>query len=354
MSTRHHDAPKPPSLDAIIDEARPPFLELLSPSQCRQWKPPKDYVLAGDMHITRGDIAVIGGVAGCGKSRALVALAIAGATGNQWMRYPVHSRFRTLIIQLENGPARLKDEFNDIAGAHGEDLDDHIRITPPPLYGIPLGDPGFREELRKHIEDFQPGVVAFDPWNRITADEKAKDYRVTLDAILDVLPSDPADRPAIVIVAHCRKQGGGDGKKRGRDLLPELSGSLIIGSAARSVFIVEHASADPEDDRIVLTCAKNNNGHEGPPSAWHRRNGLFAVCDEFDFDEFFAGAGGGKPSITEEHVRAVLGTPRPKPAAVKALRDATGCGSSAAYAALNLEGRFAHLFDEADGLLTLI
>jgi len=350
-----HHAPLKPDLDAIAAESdRPPCLDLWTPSQCRQWKQPKDYILAGEMHITRGDIAVIGGVAGCGKSRAVVALAIAGATGQHWMGYRLPSRFKTLIVQMENGPARLQDEFNDIAAATDEDLDAYIRITPPPLFGVPLHDRDFRRELSQHIEEFRPGVLAFDPWNRITADEKARDYRETLDAILDVLPSDPADRPAVVIVAHCRKQGGGDSKKHGRDLLPELSGSLVIGSAARSVFIVEHASADPEDDRIVLTCAKNNNGPEGPPSAWHRRNGLFAPCDGFDFEEFYAGGGGGKPSITEEHIRAVLETPRPKPSAVKALRDATGCGSSAAYAALNLEGRFNHLFDEADGLLTLI
>jgi hypothetical protein len=306
------------------------------------------------MHITRGDITVIGGVAGCGKSRAVVALAIAGATGQSWMGYELPSKFKTLIVQMENGPARLQDEFNAIAAATDEDLDDYIRITPPPLYGVPLLDPSFREELRHHIEEFKPGVIAFDPWNRITADEKAKDYRQTLDAIFEVLPSDPADRPAVVIVAHCRKQGSGDGKKRGRDLLPELSGSLVIGSAARCVFIVEHASADPEDNRIVLTCAKNNNGPEGPPSAWHRRNGLFVPCDEFDFSEFYVGGQGGKTQITEDHIRAALETPRTKPAAVKHIRDATGCGSSAAYVALYPTGRFSHLFDEADGLLRLL
>jgi hypothetical protein len=351
MNNNH--APLSADLDAIVAEARPPFIELWTPSQCRQWKPPKDYVLAGDMHITRGDIAVIGGVAGCGKSRALVALAIAGATGSDWMRYPVHSKFRTLIIQVENGPARLQDEFNDIAEATGEDLDAYIRITPPPLYGIPLSDPSFCEELRRHIDEFRPGVVALDPWNRISPDEKARDYRETLDAIMSVLPSDPADRPAVVIVAHCRKQGGGDGRKRGRDLLPELSGSLVIGSAARSVFIVEHASADPEDDRIVLTCAKNNNGHEGPSSAWHRKNGLFAPCEDFDLEEFYAGGTGGKPRITEEAIRSALSTPKTKPAAVKALEEATGCGKSAAYSALSLDGRFAHILDEADGLLII-
>jgi hypothetical protein len=353
MNQDHHSAPLPADLDAIASHA-PAFLDLWTPSQCRRWEQPKDYVLAGDMHITRGDITVIGGVAGCGKSRAVVGLAIAGATGQAWMGYRLPSRFKTLIVQMENGPARLQDEFNDIAAATNENLDDYIRITPPPLYGVPLHDEAFRDELREHIAEFRPGILAFDPWNRITADEKARDYRETLDAILGVLPSNPADRPAIVIVAHCRKQGSGDGKKRGRDLLPELSGSLVIGSAARSVFIVEHASADPEDDRIVLTCAKNNNGPEGPPSAWHRRNGLFVPCEEFDFAEFYGGGQGGKVKITEDHIRAALETPRTKTDAVKRLRDATRCGDSAAYAALADNGRFANLFDEAEGMLRLL
>ncbi|MCB1203076.1 MAG: AAA family ATPase [Verrucomicrobiae bacterium] len=334
------------------DSSATPFLQLWSPSQCREWEMPPDFVLAGDCHLTRGGIAVIGGVPGCGKSRALVGLAIAGATGQSWMGLPLHSKFRTMIIQAENGPARLKAEFSDIKTPVGVDLDEFIRITPAPDYGLPLLDPAFQREMRDHIAAFRPAVIGLDPWNRITLDDKQKDYRAAIDCILSCLPEAPSERPAVVIVAHLRKRVASDSRKWGRDLLPELSGSVVIGSAARSVFILEPASPDPLDDRVVWTCAKNNDGAEGPSSAWHRRNGLFEQCDEFDFEEFLsAGAPGGRVTINESDVKNALAGGVPKKDAVKRLIEATKCGSSAAYAAVALNGRFASKIDEADGLL---
>ena len=59
--------------------------------------------LVGDQHITRGSIFIIGGAPGVGKSRAAVALAEAGATSHDWFGLKVHSRFKTLIVQNENG-----------------------------------------------------------------------------------------------------------------------------------------------------------------------------------------------------------------------------------------------------------
>lgn len=333
---------------------RKAFLEYLTPSQCREWAMPPDYLLAGDYHLTRGGITVIGGVPGCGKSRVLVGLAIAGATGVDWMGLRVHSQFRTLIIQAENGPARLKAEFGDIKPPDGTDLDGFIRITPPGPYGLPLHDPDFRAEVRAQIEEFNPGVLAFDPWNRLVLDDRQKDYRSALDWIAELLPDDPARRPAVVIVAHLRKRGAGDGRKRGRDLLPELSGSGMIGSAARSVFILEPASPDPDDNQVVWTCAKNNDGIEGPSSAWHRRNGLFTPAERFNFEEFYSGGSGGRVTITEEAIREAVGGGVTRKVAKDRLMEATGCGDSAAYAALTTAGRFGDLLDETpEGLLIL-
>ena len=329
-----------------------PYLQLWTPGQCRAWSMPDDYKLAGDFHLTRGGITVIGGVPGCGKSRALVSLAIAGATGQDWMGLKIHSKFKTLIIQAENGPARLKTEFTDIETPSGIDLDDSVRITPPPDYGLPLHDEGFRNELRRHIEEFEPGVIAFDPWNRIVMDDRQKDYRAAIDWIHACLPDDARKKPAVVIVAHLRKQSSGDGRKRGSDLLPELSGSGMIGSVARSVFVLEPASPDPDDDVVVWTCAKNNDGREGASSAWHRRNGLFVPAEDFDLEEFFKGGIGGRTKIEACDVSEAIGEGVTKKIAVSRLIESTGCKDSAAYDALKLKGRFgAHLSESDEGIL---
>ncbi|MDF1659657.1 MAG: AAA family ATPase [Verrucomicrobiales bacterium] len=331
---------------------RKPFLEFRTPTECREWEMPKDYVLAGDNHLTRGGISVVGGVPGCGKSRAAVALAIAGATGEDWLGLKVHSRFKTLIIQAENGPARLKSEFSDIECPEGVNLDDWVRITPQPDFGLPLHEADFREELRNHIEELNPGVIVFDPWNRMVLDDRQKDYRAAIDSIYSCLPSDPNRKPAVVIVAHLRKQSSGEARKRGRELLPELSGSGMIGSVARSVFVLEHASPDDDDDTVVWTCAKNNDGREGGSSAWFRRNGLFAPAEAFNLEEFFESGGGGRIKIEAASVKDAVGGGVTKSQAVKRLIAATGCKDSAAYNALSAGGRFKGNLDEtSEGIL---
>lgn len=331
------------------------FLEYKTPGECASWIMPKDFNLVGDFHLARGGISIIGGVPGCGKSRTLAGLGIAGATGEPWMGHEVHSRFKTLIIQAENGPARLKAEFTDIQSGLSTNLDDWIRVTPPGRAGLPLHDPGFRLELRSFIQEFKPGVVAFDPWNRIVMDDRQKDYRAAIDWLMEILPEEIEDKPAVAIVAHLRKRGSGDGRKRGRDLLPELSGSGMIGSAARSVFILEPASPDPDDYRVVWTVAKNNDGHEGSSSAWYRQNGLFAPCHGFDLEDFFAGNEAAREKITDDTLRDALRGGAAKKQAVDRLINTTGCEKSAAYNALSPKGRFKGKIDETpEGLVIWI
>ena len=104
--------PAKKELESIKSDMKPKrFLEVLSPSDCINFEPPADYILAGDCHLTRGNITVLGGAPGVGKSRAALGLAVAGAKGVDWMGYKVTQQFKTLIIQCENGMFRLKGEF---------------------------------------------------------------------------------------------------------------------------------------------------------------------------------------------------------------------------------------------------
>jgi hypothetical protein len=107
------------------------WLQTWSPCEFIAFEPPKDFILAGDCHVTRGGITVLGGAPGVGKSRAALGLALAGATGKKWIGFEIHSKFRTLVIQAENGPFRLKGELGDISQSATPDLDDWLRITPP-------------------------------------------------------------------------------------------------------------------------------------------------------------------------------------------------------------------------------
>ena len=236
-------------------------------------------MLVGDQHVIRGSIFIIGGAPGVGKSRAAVALAEAGATGHDWFGLKVHSKFKTLIIQNENGRFRLKQEFSEL---NSKMLDGYVRITPPPPCGLCFERSEFRQQLSEAIEVFDPGIVLIDPWNAVTRDDRQKDYLGTFELIRAVIPSGDL-APAIGIIAHTRKPLSGE-RASGRALLNLLAGSYVLGSMPRCVFVMQSASGDVAEDRIVLTCCKNNDGELGDRSAWVRCNGLFEPVSDFDWD----------------------------------------------------------------------
>ncbi|MDB6119617.1 MAG: hypothetical protein JWO08_3398 [Verrucomicrobiaceae bacterium] len=334
-----------------------PLLTFHPPEYFTDFTLPENAILVGDCHLTRGDITVIGGVPGCGKSRLLVSLAIAGAQGPgaSWMGHPVHSHFKTAILQAENGEVRLKRELEDIA-IQGHQLSGWLHITPPPRCGFAFGQPEFRAQLRDWLAEIKPGIFAIDPWNRAAPDDKVKDFRTALDGIFEVLPDGP-DKPAIVIVHHLRKSASsGEGRKRGRDLLGELSGSYIIGSAPRVTFILEPATPDGEDDRVIFTCAKNNNGEMGPSTAWHRRNGLFVPCEAFDWAEWEGGGGetSNRNSLELADMAAIFANGKcehTRQNAAQALQD-SGFSRSRSYKALAPDGKFARHLSEVNGIIT--
>ena len=322
----------------------------LSPSEIRALEIPHDYILLGDCHLVRGGITLIGGQAGVGKSRALVSLALAGATGQSWFGLDVRARFKTAIFQTENGKVRLKQEFDDIAG---DDLDDYIRITAPPLYGLALRDPRFCSEVQKQLKEkkFEPDVIAIDPFNSIAQDDRMYDYRDALNTLRNFAAGFEKD-VALVIVAHTRKPRG-DERPRGRNLLHEFSGSHVLLTAARCAFVMQHASNDPEDDRIVWTCCKNNDGALGTPSAWLWRDGPFVPAEDFDMDALLA-ASQPRRTVTADDIRGVLADKAmTRNDAVKELMERTGLLKSACYAALEPSGRFRDILEEKDGLFRL-
>ena len=334
---------------------RPPRFQFMPTDYFTRFELPADAILVGDCHLTRGDITLIAGVPGCGKSRLLLSLAIAGrqGAGSTWMGLPVHAAFKTFILQAENGEVRLKQELLDIE-SQGHDLREHLFLTPPPPEGLAFSDPDFCAEVRHVLARERPGVFAIDPWNRAVPDDKARDFREVLNAVQSCLPEGP-DKPAIVIVHHLRKGSSGDGRKTGRDLLNEISGSYVIGSACRSAFILEPATPAPEDTRVVFTCAKNNNGPMGPPTAWHRQNGLFEPCAEFDWKEWREGS--AKTTISLDDLEAIFDNGAKmlsKSEAARLLQAQAGVGRTAAYLALKPDGRFGEHLSEAGGFLNFI
>ncbi|MGO9246873.1 MAG: AAA family ATPase [Verrucomicrobiia bacterium] len=329
-------------------DTRPP-IQFFKPTELRDYQPPEGIVLVGDCHIVRGNVTVIAGPPGVGKSRAAVYLAVAGATGASWFGLKVHARFKTLVIQNENGRFRLSKEFADL---DCEALDGFVRVCEPPAYGLAFDRAEFCAAVSLTIAEFQPDVIVIDPWNAVARDDRAKDYLETFNAIRAVIPTGD-NAPALVIVAHTRKPKSEE-KYRGRDLLHVLAGSYVLGSVPRTVFVMLHASDDPLGNEIVWVCCKNNDGELGDRSAWARRNGLFVHVKDFDWEAYDKPADDRK-TITEADIAEVFHHGKrslSRKQAVAALEELTGCKTSACYKALNPTGKFSKHLSEEGGLLT--
>ena len=95
-------------------------------------------------------------------------------------------------------------------------------------------------------------------------------------------------------------------------MLHEISGTLAIGSTARTVFIVQAASNSMSDDRIIFEVAKANDckpewlAEYGTRTAWFRRDGEFPPCDDFDWQQWDNPGNEERRTVTEEMLREVL------------------------------------------------
>ena len=332
-----------------------PLIEFYSPSQLKNYVVPPDQCLVGDFHLQRGAPSVLAGPPGCGKSRATLWLGVLGALGaGNWFGMPVRCRFKTLIIQSENGLTRLHRDFEQIQNLDG--LDDWLRISAFSAYrGFEFANPLFRAELKAALRDFKPQLVIIDPWNACVRDSMEKDFLEGFERLREVMAEAPD--AACLILHHLRKPRAED-RHKGRNLANLLSGSYVLVSMARSVMVMQPATDDTEDARVVFTPAKNNDGELGARTVWARKAGWFEPVTDFDLEEFDGAGGRREPKVREEHLRDVFEDGRRWLAlktAAEELQERAEVGRSAAYDALKIEGgRFSNLLmKNSDGLIGL-
>jgi hypothetical protein len=252
-------------------------IEVISQSMSQTYAQPPGSVLLGDCHLVRGNVAVLAGPPGVGKSRATLALAEAGACGYSWFGLPVRTRFKTFILQNENGRARLKTELAELDPA----VEDYLRITVPPPFGLCFDHRDFRRDLERALSAFDPDLVVIDPWNAVARDDKARDYLESFDLVRSLIGTTDSS-PATLVVPHIRKPLPSE-RAHGRGLMNLVVGSYVLSSIPRSIFIMQNASDSVLDDRVVVTCCKNNDGKLGPRGCYRRCSGQWPLIDDFDW-----------------------------------------------------------------------
>jgi hypothetical protein len=321
---------------------------------------PKHLQLVGDNEISMGydGVVVVAGPGSSGKSLALSSLALAGAKGKgSWMGRKVHRKFKTLIIQAENGITRIKKEVEALSENHPDlDINSHIFFSEPPEGGLPFHNAEFRTAVRRAVAELEPDVVVVDPWSQVASEDAAKEVVDKLSEIRSCFPA--GDQcPALIIVAHTKKPRAGE-VHRGRSLTSLVSGSVALPNTARCVYVLLPWSENPEDSRIYWCCPKLNNGEMYGASVWHRKFGT-----AFEPDTQTNPLDWGKESendeaqaITTSELRRAFGEQvhLTKSALVKRLVEVSDCSDKTAYRAIGAGGYLAGALEKTDdGWLTL-
>jgi len=320
-------------------------IRFYNPKQIVNYEPSENELLVGDSHIMKGAIFVIGGPPGVGKSRAATELAMCGVTGDPWFGLTVHTPFKTMIIQNENGRRRLMKEYRERANI--EKATDSILVSEPPPFGLSFGDKAFVEDLQESLYSFKPDLVLIDPWNAAAKDDGQREYAEAFNQILSILPKGE-NKPAVGIVAHTRKPKSDERRTGGSAMMHLLSGSHILASVPRSVFIMLPANELDETDRLrAWFNPKNNDGLESPRSVWKLGETGFSETKGFDWDQFDEGPK-RRQMMEEECLREALSEAVDRKGAITRLMDASGLGKRACENALQDEGRFSHLFEVTD------
>ena len=343
------------SIECSDAEISPPLIPAYSIGEILDYKAPENLCLVGDYHIQRGAPTLLVGHPGCGKSRATLWLAVQGAKGEgSWFSHPVHHRFKTLILQSENGMNRLHNDLKTIPDI--EQYEDSIRITAFDSYaGFQFDQPDFRDELGRLLQEFQPDLVVIDPWNHIARDNREADFQEAMAKLKECLGY--ANNPACVIVHHFRKPKD-ENKAHGRSQAFHAAGSYVLVSMARCVIGMNAASDDSEDPKVVVTVSKNNDGKHGPDSAWTRYAGWFEPVPDFDFDAYYKGHESKTPKVTLDHLKQIFEDGKKtlsKSEAAERIQCVAAVGRSTAYNYLNLNGIYADYleFNEVDKKLNL-
>jgi hypothetical protein len=279
---------------------REPRIRFFCPTELRDYDGSGDS-LVGEHHIPLGEVVVIAGEPGVGKSLAATALAVAGATSNPWFGMPVNKPFRTMIIQTENGRYRLQQEYTHLPC---DQLDEWIRVSEPPPFGLTLSNEEFQADIRAALGLFKPHCVVLDPWNAAARDDKQRDYLEAFEKRRAMLPTGK-DKPVLVVIAHTRKPQPKEVRTGGTSLMHILSGSYVLTSVPRAIFVMLRGSDDETDDSIVFCNPKNSNGPLRSRSAWTRKAGLFVPVKDFDWSDFDRPPESRK-RVTFEHIQQLF------------------------------------------------
>lgn len=159
--------------------------------------------------IPKGTTCFLSAESGIGKSRLSLQLALAMASGTQFMKWPITEKYKTFYLSLEMGGDELK-EFIGMLSAHKDledDVSENFKLAP---IGDPLvidSDEGFNL-LEMIIKEHRPDIMFIDALGKLTLDSLEQVVAKNINNRLNVLKKKYG--VTFMIIHHMRKPAKGD------------------------------------------------------------------------------------------------------------------------------------------------
>ena len=275
------------------DVAAPPEpFKIWRLSDFDNYVPPPDHDLLGQGLLTKGNLTLLVGHGGVGKSRLAVALAVAQITGNaHFCQLPLHTPPRKwLFIGSENSAARWKTDLEKLTSTLSEHerqlVEEYLLVAATFEDEVGLQDLSCSSgRIGSTIREVQPGAIVFDPWADLCpGDENKTDECRSGITRLRAVTRKHAPEAAALLIAHARP--GRDAISSGTDAYAGgsfLRGNKALYNSCRSMLCL--VPGDKEDStRLVLICGKCNDGPRFEPRGVIFNPEDFSYQPDPDFD----------------------------------------------------------------------
>lgn len=256
----------------------------------------RDNIL-GDYLLSAGELALLIGPPGIGKSRLSEQLAFDILLGREsWLgELPIlRNDLRILLLQTENNQRRLQMDIG--AQLKGCSYEQRRMVRGQFLFHVPtslsdkdlaLDQPENVTKLARTVRHARPDLIILDPYIDLFAGDSENDAvqtRRTIKAIFEVCHAWSV-KTAILLVHHARTGREAAASAVGWDRSAYARGSKALLAVARSQINV--APGDEEGKSVVISCGKNNNGKSFKPFAAELMDDMtYRKIEDFDVDKW--------------------------------------------------------------------
>jgi hypothetical protein len=238
-------APPPEQLISLAGVEKTQDMEILSPSQVMDLRPLPSLI---DRVLAQGELAMVYGAPGTGKSFVVLSMAIAVATGSPWFDIP--TKPGVVLYGALEGLVGMRGRLLAAMGTDPAVLDGRLWFTE----GIRLNDAARLGWIRAEIEKMPepPALIVVDTLSRAIPgidENTAKEVTPIIEACR-ALQRDYGS--AVLLVHHTRKDG-----------TSERGSTVIAGAADRKLKVTRHPGEDCPQIMIKGDKAKDDVEFEG-------------------------------------------------------------------------------------------